>query len=74
MPVIDTFEQIGMERGFAKAIERIVALRFPDTADQLMPEIRKIRNYEKLEDMLVAAATVTSPDELRRLWANGPGE
>jgi hypothetical protein len=71
MPFIDTFEEIGMVRGYAKGIERILALRFPDAADQLMSDIRKIRNHEKLEDILVAAATVSSPDELRRLWANG---
>jgi hypothetical protein len=36
-----------------------------------MSEIRQIHDHEQLEKILDAAATVASPDELRKLWANG---
>ncbi len=71
MPFINTFEEIGMERGLVKGIEKMLTFRFPDTAGQLMSEIRKIDDWEQLEKILDAAATVSSADHLRELWANG---
>ncbi len=74
MPFIDTFEKIGMERGradaFTKGIEKLLTLRFRDATGGLMSEIRQIHDHEQLEKILDAAATVASPDELRKLWAN----
>ena len=64
----------GLERGradaFTKGIEKLLTLRFPDAAAGLMSEIRQIHDHEQLERILDAAATVASPDELRKLWAN----
>ncbi len=42
-----------------------------EVGSQLMPEIRQIFDHEQLMKILRAAATVASPDELRKLWANG---
>ena len=38
-----------------------------------MPEIRLIQDEEQLQKILRAAATAASPDELRKLWADGLG-
>ena len=38
---------------------------------RIMPEIRQIDDHEQLKNILHAAETVASPDELRKLWANG---
>ena len=70
MPFINTFEEIGMERGIADGIETILEHRFPDASSQLMSEIRQIRDYERLKEILLAATTVASPGELRKSWAN----
>ncbi len=71
MPFINTFEEIGMERGRLEDIEAILEHKFPDASGQLMSEIRQIRDYERLKEILLAAATAASPDELRKSWANG---
>ncbi len=79
MPFIDTFERIGMERGLRKGlnqgrledIETILEARFPAAASELMLEIRQVRDHEQLKKIVLAAATVSTADELRKLWANG---
>ena len=88
MPFISTFEEIGFENGMQRGlsqgltqgltqsriedIETILEARFPDAGAQLMPEIRLINDAEQLRKILRAAATVASPEELRKLWADGP--
>ncbi len=71
MPFINTFEEIGMERGLSQGIETVLEARFPDATGQLMSEIRQIDDFEQLKKILRAAVTVASPDELRKLWTNG---
>ncbi len=75
MPFINTFEEIGMERGVAKArledIETILELKFPAASRQLMSEVRQVQDQEELKKILRGAATVSSPEELRKLWNNG---
>jgi hypothetical protein len=68
MPFINTFEELGMERGLIQGIETILEARFPDASSQLMSEIRPIADLEQLKKILRAAVTVASPDELRKLW------
>ena len=74
MPFIDTFEEIGMERGLGKGrledIETILELRFPAACNQLMSEIRQIHDHQELKKIHRTALTAASPDELRRLWAD----
>jgi hypothetical protein len=71
MPYITTPERIGLERGLAMGIEKVLRLRFPGVSSQLMSEIRQnVEDHEQLEKILDAAETVPSPDELRKLWAN----
>ena len=82
MPFINTFEEIAMERGLSQGInqgrfediEAILEIRFPAATGQLMSEIRQIHDQEQLKKIHRAAATLSSPDELRKLWANGAAE
>ncbi len=71
MPFINTFEELGLERGRLEAIETILEHRFPDASSELMSEIRQVQDYEHLKKILLAAATAVSPEELRKLLANG---
>jgi hypothetical protein len=71
MPYITTPERIEMERVLAKAVEKVLRLRFPEESSQLMSEIRQNDpDYEQLEQILDAAETASGPDELRKLWSN----
>jgi hypothetical protein len=74
MPFINTFEEIGMERGLAKGrledIETILEHRFPDASGQLVSEISQIDDLEQLKKILLAAATAASPEELRKSRAD----
>ncbi len=71
MPFITTPERFGRIEGLTKGIEAILEVRFRDAGNQLMPEIRQIYNLDQLEKILDAAKTVASPEELRKLWAEG---
>lgn len=76
MPFITTPERYGRIAGCLEGrledIETILEVRFPDAGAQLMPEIRLISDAEQLRKILRTAATVASPEELRKLWAGGP--
>ncbi len=74
MPFITTPERYGRIEGRPEDTEMILELRFQDAGLQLMPEIRPIKNAEQLKEILRAAATVASPDDLRKLWADGPAD
>ena len=54
-------------------IEAILRVRFRAAYSQVVPEIRLIGDPDKLERILSAAETATSPEELRKLWAGEPG-
>ncbi len=73
MPFITTPERYGRMEGLAKgriqAIEAVLTVRFPDTAEDVLPEIRQILDADQLKKILDAAKTVASPQELRKLWA-----
>jgi len=73
MVFITTPERFGLERalnqGLSQGIEVSLKLKFGEPGLQLMPEIRAIKDSEKLEAILHAIETVTSPEDLRRLWA-----
>ena len=71
MPFINTFEEIAMEREVAENIETILEIRFPAAASELISEIRQIHDYVELKKIHRGAITASSPDELRKLWANG---
>ena len=83
MPFITTPERYGriegltqgLNQGLTQArledIEAIVRHRFPDASSQLLSEIRQIQDHEQLKKVLLAAATVADPDELRKVWMNG---
>jgi len=80
MPFITTPERYGRAEGrvegraegLAEGIEAILELRFADAGVQLMPEIRMIGDETRLRKVLLAAKTVGSPDELRKIWSGTP--
>ena len=77
MPFITTPERYGRMEGRIEGrlesrledIEMILKMRFHDAGTQLMPEIRLIQDAEQLGKILCAAASVASPEDLRKLWA-----
>ena len=68
MPFITTPEWIGLRHGLIQGIEELLRFKFGEPGVQLMPEIRKITEIEKLEAVLHSIKTVASPEELRRIW------
>jgi hypothetical protein len=52
-----------------RAIELLLKVRFGEEGLKLMPEIHEIHEDEKLEAIITALETATSPDEVRRLWS-----
>jgi len=69
MPFITTPERVGLRRGIRLGIESLLKVKFAEEGLKLMPEIEEIHETEKLEAILKALETATSPDEVRRLWA-----
>jgi len=73
MPFISTPERIGARRGLSqglcRGIEATLKVKFGEPGLQLMPEIRQIKDNEKLEAILDAVGTAATPEELRRIWA-----
>ena len=67
MPFITFPERYGRIEGRLEDIETILELRFQDAGSQLMPEIRLIKDEEQLKQILRAAATLASPEDLRKL-------
>ncbi len=77
MPYVSSVERLAIEEGRAQGlsegllegIEQNLKSKFGPEALKLMPEIRQIRDVEKLRTVLQAVETSTSPEELRRIWA-----
>ena len=69
MPFITTPQRYGRIEGLVESIETILEVRFPAACNELMAEIRPMTDHEQLKQIVRAAATVSSPDELRKLWA-----
>ena len=79
MPFVPTPEWIEHECGFSEGrregvilgrlegIQAILGFRFGATGLQLMPEIEQIRDRNMLKEILYAAITVASPEDLRGL-------
>jgi hypothetical protein len=78
MPFVSVLDEIINEnamraqmKGHQDGIEAVLDVRFGQAGTRLMPEIRQITDDAKLENILLAAKTIPSPDELRKLWTNG---
>jgi hypothetical protein len=69
MPFITTPERIGMQRGLLEGIEMCLKMKFGAEGLRLMPELRELYDHEKLRAVLHAIETASTPDELRRVWA-----
>ena len=68
MPYVTSIERLARGEGVCLGIESLLRVRFGDEGLKLMPEIREIYEEEKLEAILIALETATSPEEVRRLW------
>jgi len=68
-PYVSTPEIHGLSLGLSEGIEVSLKLKFGEPGLQLMPEIRALRDYEKLQTILHAIEAAASPEDLRRLWA-----
>ena len=69
MPYITTVERYGLRQSLTQGIELSLELRFGEPGLQLMPEIREVKDSEKLEAILQAIKTAATPEDLRRIWA-----
>jgi len=69
MPYVTSIERLARGEGLCMGIESLLRVRFGEEGLKLMPEIREIYEDEKLEAVLKALETATSPDEVRRLWS-----
>ena len=70
MTFISTPERFGLQRGLSQGIEGMLRLKFGEPGLRLMPEIREIKESEKLEAILNSIETAASPEDLRRIWAD----
>lgn len=48
----------------------MLRLKFGEPGLRLMPEIREIKESEKLEAILHSIETAASPEDLRQIWAD----
>jgi hypothetical protein len=69
MPYVTSIERVWHARGLRKGIASLLKVRFGDEGLKLMPEIEKVYEEEKLEAILKALETATSPEAVRPLWA-----
>jgi hypothetical protein len=68
MPFIDIAERVGIEKGLLRGIEACLRMKFGAKGEELMPELRAIRDHEVLDKVLARIETADSPDTLRRVW------
>jgi hypothetical protein len=67
MPYITSFEKLGRVKGMLEGIEAILDLRFGEAGLQLLPEIRRILDYEQMQKILQVCKSAESPDDIRPL-------
>lgn len=82
MPYISSFEQVAMKKGEARGEARgqvrglhdglalALKAKFGEAGQQLAAEMRQISDLETLQRVKASFETATSPDELRRIWAD----
>jgi hypothetical protein len=68
MPFVNSFEQVGREKGLLRGIEAILRVRFGAEGLELMPEIRQIQDHVLLDKVLDRAETAGDLNEVRRVW------
>jgi hypothetical protein len=70
MPFVTSIERVGRRAGIREGIETMLRFRFGDEGLKLMPEINDIHEDEMLRAILKALESVSSLDEVRRLWSS----
>ena len=71
MPYLTTPQRIDLRQGLREGIEALLKMKFAEPGLQLMPEIGEIYDIEKLREILRSIETAATPDDVRRLWADG---
>ena len=69
MPYVTSIERASRCIGLRKGIEAVLRIRFGEEGLKLMPEMHKVYEEEKLEAILKALETASSPDAVRSLWS-----
>ncbi len=76
MPFVTFAEKVGMEKGLEKGrlegIETSLDVKFGKEGLKLLPEIRRVQDPKVLRAVLRAIRTASTPDEVRRIWTEGP--
>jgi hypothetical protein len=71
VPYVTSFERLAREEGLLEGIEAFLEFRFGAAGVQLMPEVRKLEDVDKLRAVLQAVKTATTLDEVRQFVARG---
>jgi hypothetical protein len=69
VPYITSIERLAMEETYLKGIAVALEIKFGAAGQELMPEIRELQDHVVLEAVLEAIPKVSSPEQLRRVWA-----
>ncbi|HEV3255256.1 MAG TPA: hypothetical protein VG013_00115 [Gemmataceae bacterium] len=71
MPFLTTPERLGLKKGLLQGIEVSLEVKFGAEGLRLLPEIRQLYDHEVLQAVLEAIKTAATPEDLRRVWAQG---
>ena len=70
MPFITTPQKIGRMEGLLRGIRSLLKVRFGEAGLQLLPEIERIYELEKLEAVMDALENTATPEDLRKVWTS----
>ncbi len=70
MPYVTSIERSAHRQGLRQGIEAMLRVRFGEEGLKLMPEIHAVHEVERLQAILKALETATSPDAVRTLWSS----
>jgi len=70
MPFITTPQKVGHRNGLLEGIHSLLKVRFGEAGLQLLPEVERVYELEKLQAVLHALETVDTPEELRKVWTS----
>jgi hypothetical protein len=71
MRYITSVERLARKESLLEGITVALKIKFGTAGLELLPEIRRLEDHEKLGAVLDAIETAASPDDLRRLWTPG---
>jgi hypothetical protein len=69
VPYLTSFERFALEKGLLEGIEAVLEVKFGAAGLELLPEIRKLEDVDKIRAVLHASKTATTLDEVRQFVA-----